>query len=117
MEKIKNLIVLDSMVTFPLEEMKNHAIGVQVVFDLRGQDLAKGKSEEWMRDALKRTVFNQIPEVMAEYIAISLAISTEDGEKPNHLEEKLLEHLKELKKISQSALDEAIKKQKNVRDQ
>jgi RNase adaptor protein for sRNA GlmZ degradation len=115
MKKIQNLITLKQSVTFPLEEMKNHTIEVNVIFDLRGQEITKGTSEEDLERMLKATVFNCIPDVMATYIAIAMTISAGEHRDIYNLEKKLYEHLKELKKISESALEKEMKNQEDAK--
>lgn len=116
MEKVKKLITLNSVVTLPFVEAKDYTVGVHIVFDFRGQRIAKGSTEEGIQKKMEATVFGKIPEVMAEYVAICFAMGSEDGENPNHLESTLNAHLKELSELAKSALEERLKKQ-NVRDQ
>ncbi len=65
---------------------------------------------------LKATVFNCIPDVMATYIAIAMAIGDRKGEVACDLEKKLYEHLKELKKISEFALEKEMKNQEDAKN-
>lgn len=112
MVKAERLLILDSEVAFPLVEESDHTVKVAIVIDFRGQELGIGETEESVQGKLKKTVFALIPEVMAEYVAISFALSDRDVGKD--LEKELCEHLKILNELCNSALDAEIKKQEAI---
>ena len=118
MKKVRKIITkkitLNHTVSFPLEDMKNCSIANRLVFDFRGE-IFEGKSEKQFREMLMSTVFSLIPEIMAEYVAICLAISQVNGQASDLLEKRLVDHLNELDELSQSMFEYEQEKQNRPR--